>query len=117
MRFFEQLTRIRRTIIENLIIYSIIALGIILFPIMVIYDLCEKVFRWFRRLFLSAAEIKDFRLVLGLTQEKFAELLEVDPTTVQRWEYGWQRPRGRNLFMLRQLMDRERKRLLKSLDY
>lgn len=40
------------------------------------------------------------RLTLGWTREKLAEKVNVDPSSVQRWEHGQTRPRGYNLRQL-----------------
>ena len=40
---------------------------------------------------------------LKLTQEKFAELLEVEPRTVQRWEQGTRKPRQEHMAKMQQL--------------
>jgi DNA-binding transcriptional regulator YiaG len=37
-------------------------------------------------------DIRDLRLQLGLTQDKFAKLLHVAPYTIRRWESGKNKP-------------------------
>lgn len=37
---------------------------------------------------MEGSELKEKRLALGLTQAQLAEILEVKPNTVARWERG-----------------------------
>jgi len=46
------------------------------------------------RLVLKAPQIKKVRNQVGLTQKDFAQLLNVDVTTVQNWEQGRRIPDG-----------------------
>ena len=43
-------------------------------------------------LFFSPERVKRIRVELGLTQEKFAEQLGVNPDMVRRWETGKSKP-------------------------
>ena len=43
---------------------------------------------------------------LGLTQEAFAELLKVEPRTVQRWEKGDRKPRQEYMVRMQQIDER-----------
>lgn len=47
--------------------------------------------------------IKELRYKHGLAQEDLAGLLDVDVTTVQRWESGKHKPSARHLYQIRQL--------------
>ena len=41
---------------------------------------------------LEPAKIKDLRLSLGLSQDRFAELLNVGVASIRRWEAGTSQP-------------------------
>lgn len=41
---------------------------------------------------MQAKEVKEIRESLGLTQEKFAQLLNVTTGTINRWEKGVSKP-------------------------
>ena len=45
----------------------------------------------------TAGEIKAWRLTRGMTQVELAIELEVEPTTISRWERGESRPRNKAL--------------------
>ena len=47
--------------------------------------------------------IKELRREYGLTQEGLAEKVEVDVTTVQRWERGKHQPRQKYAYQLQQM--------------
>ncbi len=57
----------------------------------------------------SAAEIRQLRTDLGLTQQSFAHELGVSFSAVRNWEYGHKTPRGLSLVALQRL-DRRRRR-------
>lgn len=44
-----------------------------------------------RHIELTPSDLRDRRKALGLSQEKFSELLDVSTDTIQRWEYGKRR--------------------------
>lgn len=50
-------------------------------------------------------DVKEIRKGLGLTQEKFAELVGVRQNTISRWEKGIREPKGPALMILRQVHD------------
>ena len=50
---------------------------------------------------MTPEEIKAIRQGLGLSQEKFAERVQVDRVTIVRWESGHQAPRGK--YVIRRL--------------
>ncbi|KTD07223.1 helix-turn-helix domain-containing protein [Legionella jamestowniensis] len=50
---------------------------------------------------LEAAEIKQMRIKEKLSQSVMARILNVTPSTYQKWERGEVRPRGANLKLLR----------------
>ena len=52
---------------------------------------------------MSPKRIKALRTVLGLTQERLAELVGAFRPTVSRWEAGQNKPRGANLKLLLEL--------------
>ncbi len=47
--------------------------------------------------------IKELRYKYRLTQADLAEFLDVDVTTVQRWERGTHKPNGQHLYQIQQL--------------
>ena len=47
-----------------------------------------------RRFRIEAANVKQIRQQLGLSQREFAQLLGVSVATVQNWEQNRRRPRG-----------------------
>jgi transcriptional regulator with XRE-family HTH domain len=64
--------------------------------------------------------LKQFRLRVGLTQNRLAEHLSVDPTTISRWEQGTRRPGIGVINLLVEglmLSDIERNQLLEHLGY
>ncbi len=66
---------------------------------------------------ISARTIKNLRKKLGVSQEKFAALLDVSPAAVAFWEQGRAKPRGKNkaaLVALRELGRRDVKRILEE---
>jgi DNA-binding transcriptional regulator YiaG len=52
---------------------------------------------------MSPEQIKRLRKGLGLTQEKFAELLHADRVTVARWETGVTKPMWVFVRLMREL--------------
>ena len=44
--------------------------------------------------------IRQLRMTLSLSQEKFAELVDCDVTTVKTWENGLSKPSGRYISRL-----------------
>ena len=48
--------------------------------------------------------IETKRLTLGFTQEQLAEKLNVDRTTIGKWELGKATPRSKNLLALSELL-------------
>lgn len=51
------------------------------------------------------SEIANIRNRLGLTQEELAERLDVNPTTVWRWENGRVQPSGATMIALRSMIN------------
>lgn len=51
------------------------------------------------------ARIKNLRKVKGLTQEELAELCDVSPSCISRWETGSLFPRRENLILLSKVLD------------
>lgn len=49
---------------------------------------------------MTPDEIKEKRISLGYTQEKFAELLQVETQTIRLWEKGKRKPRYKMIFDL-----------------
>ena len=47
-----------------------------------------------RRFNVDAAKVKEIRAVTGLSQPKFARLLNVDVGTLRNWEQGRREPTG-----------------------
>lgn len=49
---------------------------------------------------MTCSEIRDIRIVIGVTQEQFARLIGVSCPSVQRWERGVSRPSPLHLDIL-----------------
>lgn len=49
---------------------------------------------------LSSSDIKQIRESLNVSQSVFASLLNISPSTVQKWEIGDKRPSGSSLKLL-----------------
>jgi DNA-binding transcriptional regulator YiaG len=56
---------------------------------------------------MTGEEIKLARELLGMTQVKFAELLDVHKITVSRWERGVRKPYGAEVTAIKLLVDKE----------
>lgn len=48
---------------------------------------------------MNALDIKNIRKKLGLTQKQLAEMIGVDPKTIQNWEYGKNIPQSKSLIL------------------
>ena len=48
---------------------------------------------------MNALDIKKIRKKLGLTQKQLAEMIGVDPKTIQNWEYGKNIPQSKSLIL------------------
>ncbi len=59
---------------------------------------------------MSPNQIKKLRERLGLTQERFAELVRADRVTLARWETGVHKPTGLYLTVLRELAAKSKRR-------
>ena len=59
----------------------------------------------FRECDTMAQQLLSHRKTLGITQESFARLLGVDPTTLAKWERGEREPKGRYLARVRRSLD------------
>lgn len=53
---------------------------------------------------MTPAQIRDARCSLNMTQQQFADALDVDIYTVQRWESGHCSPRARLLYQIQELL-------------
>jgi DNA-binding transcriptional regulator YiaG len=58
---------------------------------------------------MTGEEIKLARKMLGMTQAKFAERLDVHRITVSRWERGVRKPYGAEVKAIELLVDKEAK--------
>ncbi len=58
---------------------------------------------------MNALDIKNIREKLNLTQEKFAELLDVHLRTVQKWEGGETKIRKSTVFLINNLLEKHTK--------
>ena len=47
-----------------------------------------------RQFSLGPADVRDIRIATGLSQEKFANLVEVSVSTLRNWEQGQREPSG-----------------------
>ena len=56
-----------------------------------------------REFFVDAAGIKQLRASIGLSQAKFAKVIDVQLTTLQNWEQGRREPTGPAKALLRAL--------------
>jgi putative transcriptional regulator len=54
-----------------------------------------------REFFVDAAKVKEIRAMTGLSQPKFAQLLDVDVGTLRNWEQGRREPTGPAKALLR----------------
>jgi putative transcriptional regulator len=54
-----------------------------------------------REFYVDAARVKEIRAVTGLSQPKFARLLDVDVGTLRNWEQGRREPTGPARALLR----------------
>lgn len=54
---------------------------------------------------MTGKEIKEARLKLGLTQEKFGEKLGSAKRTVQDWESGLRNPSGPAKILIQRMLD------------
>ena len=52
-------------------------------------------------------DVKTWREQHGLTQRELANLLDLDPQTVSRWERGVKQPRGRILELALRALDQD----------
>ena len=67
-----------------------------------------------REFFVDAEKGKEIRAVTGLSQSKFARLLDVDIGTLRNWEQGRRHPTGPARALLRAIK-RDPKSVLKAL--
>ena len=56
-----------------------------------------------REFYVDAAGIKQLRAAIGLSQAKFAKVIDVQITTLQNWEQGRREPTGPAKALLRAL--------------
>jgi putative transcriptional regulator len=54
-----------------------------------------------REFYVDAAKVKDIRAITGLSQPRFAQLLQVDVGTLRNWEQGRREPTGPAKALLR----------------
>jgi len=54
-----------------------------------------------REFFIGAAQVKGIRAATGLSQPKFARLIDVDVGTLRNWEQGRREPTGPARALLR----------------
>ena len=54
-----------------------------------------------REFFVDAAKVKEIRALTGLSQPKFARILDVDVGTLRNWEQGRREPTGPARALLR----------------
>lgn len=67
-----------------------------------------------REFFVDAAKVKEIRAMTGLSQPKFAQLLDVDVGTLRNWEQGRREPTGPAKALLRAIKT-DPKAVLKAL--
>jgi putative transcriptional regulator len=67
-----------------------------------------------REFFVDAEKVKEIRAITGLSQSKFARLLDVDVGTLRNWEQGRRQPTGPARALLRAIK-RDPKSVLKAL--
>ncbi len=67
-----------------------------------------------RQIQIDAAGVKAIRKVTGLSQPKFAKILDVDVGTLRNWEQGRQEPTGPARALLRAIK-KDPKNVLKAL--
>lgn len=67
-----------------------------------------------REFFVDADRVKDIRAKTGLSQAKFARLLDVDVGTLRNWEQGRRAPTGPAKALLRAI-EHDPKSVLKAL--
>jgi DNA-binding XRE family transcriptional regulator len=65
-----------------------------------ILTLCLAVLLWIIYQFLGPRWIREHRRARGWTQEQLAEIVGVEPRTIQRWEAGHSEPRAKHLAAL-----------------
>jgi DNA-binding transcriptional regulator YiaG len=62
---------------------------------------------------MSPRQIIQLRKALGWTQQRLADVLGAQQSTVFRWEIGANQPRGANLKALRELAEKAKKKTRK----
>ena len=67
-----------------------------------------------REFFVDAEKVEEIRAMTGLSQAKFAQLLDVDVGTLRNWEQGRRQPTGPARVLLRAIK-RDPKSMLKAL--
>lgn len=67
-----------------------------------------------REFYVDAAGVKQLRASIGLSQAKFAKVIDVQITTLQNWEQGRREPTGPAKALLRALRN-DPKHVLKAL--
>lgn len=67
-----------------------------------------------REFYIDASGIKQLRASIGLSQAKFAKVIDVQVTTLQNWEQGRREPTGPAKALLRALRN-DPKHVLKAL--
>jgi DNA-binding transcriptional regulator YiaG len=70
----------------------------------------KKVMLWYKVGIMTASEIRELRRSMGLTQEKFAEIVGVCKPTVAGWEIGNHSPTQLSLRRLEELKNGEERR-------
>jgi putative transcriptional regulator len=63
---------------------------------------------------VPAVDVKAAREKLGLSQDKFAKIFKISPSTLRKWEQGTRRPHGPARVLLR-VIDREPGAVLRAL--